>query len=435
MIMNQNESQPQTQLAADEINLIDLIYPIIKHIKFLIVFCLVCVLLAGIITVFISKTYSAKAVLLLEKQGSAADSGIGAAFLQQFGIAGLMGNGGVSGDTFLAVLKSKELTREVFKHYHYFDIRGISLRNQESVIQSFSENVSANQDKIQPIISIMIEGSDPVLVADITNTYAIALDKFNQTNTITSAQRMRKYIEGRLRSANKELDEIQAAFQKFQEKNKAVSISKQAEATMMVLSELEAQRVATEVELSAKKRFFTRANIEIGELEAKMSALQKRIDQLTYSKEASVPIENEKGKVQFYIPLTQIPELDFDESKLLLNVKAKTNVVGMLTAQLEQAKLDEAKNIATINLLDPAKVPERPIKPKWILNLVVAGILSLFLGVFSIFIMEFFRKLDQDPINAAKWQEIKKRTKDAGLFMRKSSWGIFSEKAHTRSKR
>ncbi|TAL22174.1 MAG: hypothetical protein EPN94_11620, partial [Nitrospirae bacterium] len=171
------------------------------------------------------------------------------------------------------------------------------------------------------------------------------------------------------------------------------------------------------VERSAKQKFYKGSHIEMSQLDAQMEALQKNIDALTYSKEGSVPIQGEEGKLEFYIPLTSVPGLNFDEGKLLLNVKAKTGVITLLTSQLEQAKLDEAKNIPTINTLEWAYPPERPVKPKVAMNVILGFVVSLFLGIFIIFFMEFIQRMDQDPETAPKWLEMKKGI--AGLYKRK----------------
>jgi uncharacterized protein involved in exopolysaccharide biosynthesis len=177
---------------------------------------------------------------------------------------------------------------------------------------------------------------------------------------------------------------------------------------------MESQRVSLEVEKAAKEKFYKGPHIEIEQLEAQMEALQKNINRLTYSEEASVPLETEKGKVEFYIPLTRIPALNFDESRLLLDVKAKTGVVTMLTTQLEQARLEEARDIPTITTLEWAAPPEEPVKPKIKLNIILSFIVALFLGIFIVFFMEFTERMDQDPEAAPKWREMKKGV--AGLM-------------------
>lgn len=80
----------------------------------------------------------------------------------------------------------------------------------------------------------------------------------------------------------------------------------------------------------------------------------------------------------------------------------------MLTTQLEQAKLDEAKDMPTINTLEIAEPPQSQVKPKIKLNVVLGFLVSLFIGIFIIFIIEFTQRMNQDPESAPKWKKIKK---------------------------
>ncbi|RPI77888.1 MAG: hypothetical protein EHM45_07510 [Desulfobacteraceae bacterium] len=406
--MNVSEQNNKSGVSEGTINLIEIIYSIYRHRKVLVLFCLFCMLTAGIASYFMPSIYSATAILLLENKGDGPSGELKAAFLSQFGVAGLEEVDAGKSEVFLAILKSKELSGEVLRRYHYLHRMGIDLQNIDASALSFSKTVKVSKSKSQPTIDIIMEGKDPVLLADLVNSYAVSLDKFNRMYTITSAQHLRKYIESRLMSANKELDEVQNELRKFQEQSRAISISRQAEATLTVLSGLEAQRVSLEVEKAAKEKFFGRPHMEIELLNAKMGAIQRNINHLTYANGSSVPIENEKGKVEFYIPLTMIPGLNFDESKLLLNIKAKTNVVTMLTTQLEQAKLEEAKDISTINLLEAAKPPATPIKPNPKQIIFVAGFVGFFAGLFIIFTMEWIKRIDLTPENSTKWHDMKK---------------------------
>jgi len=404
----------------DEINLIDLIYPIYKRRRFLILFCLITVVAVAIITRQVPKIYEATAVIFPETKSGGSESALKAAFLGQFGIAGV----GISSETpsemFNAVLKSNELAQDVLGRYNYFFINGIYKNSEKIAAGAFADALKVLKDRKNPTLSVTVQSHDPVLAADLANSYIIALDEYNSTNTVTSAQRLQEYIEKRLEAANRELDQAQTDLREFQEKNKAISISQQAEATLKVLSEMEANRIALEVEKAAKEKFYKGSHIEIEQLKAQMEALQKNIDSLTYSKEPKIPLEREIGKIEFYIPLKRIPALNFDESKLLLKVKTKTGVITMLSTQLEQAKLDETKDMPTINVLDWAEPPKWPIKPRLKINVLLSFVISLFIGIFLIFFLEFINRMDQDPETSPKWQEIKKGLINTIFFFKKS---------------
>lgn len=417
--MNEGNKIDQLNQVDDEINLIDLVYPLYKRRRFLILFCMVVVAVVGIVTLRTPKTYEATAVILPEAKGGSGGSELKAAFLEQFGLAGLGGATSTPAEVFESVLKSRELGLGVLKRYNYFSVMGIGNNGEEKVAKSFANGIKVTKSRNEPTLSVSIQSHDPVLAADLANTCVAELDKYNRTNTVTSAQRLRKYIEERLDAANRELAQAQGDLRRFQEESKAISISKQAEATLKVLSELEAQRVAIEVEKAAKEKFYRGPHIEIEQLNAQMEAIQKNIDRLTYSEEPRVSVEREKDKVEFYIPLTQVPALNFDESRLLLKVKAKTGVVTMLTTQLEQAKLDEARDMPTINVLEWAKSPERPIKPRLKLNVMLGAVVGLFVGIFLVFFLEYTHRVGQDPETSPKWQEMRNGLVKSILFFRK----------------
>jgi len=402
----------------DEINLIDLIYPIYQRRKFIICFCLIVAVAAGIWSYFSPKTYEATAVILPSSdQKSSSLLGLSST-LEQIGLTGV-GSSSTSSKSLEAVLKSNELAGEVLRRYNYFSMMGISAKGENKSIKSLAKRVTITTSTKSPTISVSIQDQDPVFASDLANSYVKALDRYNQTNSFTSAGYLRKYIEKRMDEADRELDQAQMQLREFQEKSRAVSISQQGEATIKVLGEMEAKRVALEVEKAAKEKFYKGPHIQIEQLEAQMQALDKNIDNLTYSKAGSVPIEIEEGKVEFYIPLTSIPGLNFDESKLLLKVRAKTSVVTLLTTQLEQARLNEAKDMPTINVLDWSTPPNLPVKPKIKKNIMLSLVVSLFLGIFLVFFMEFINRMDQDPETAPKWLEMKNGM--VGLFKRRGN--------------
>jgi uncharacterized protein involved in exopolysaccharide biosynthesis len=340
--------------------------------------------------------------------------------MEQFGITGLEGMmPGNPSEAFVAVLKSKQVSLEVLKRSNYFVFTGVNKIEAEKQLEEFMEDIEVIKPKETPTISVSLSSHSPILAADLVNTYCVALDRFNLQGTTSSARRLRVYMEGRLQAANKELDQMQDELRKFQEKHHAISISKQAELTVTVLSELEAQRVGLEVEMAAKEKFFSGPHPELEQVKAKIEALQRNIDALTYSRQPVVPLEKEKGNVEFYIPLTKIPGLNFEETKLLLQIKAKTGVVTMLITQLEQAKLDEAKDIPTVNVLDWARPPVEPARPKPLLYAVLSLVVSMFIGVFVILFTEYMKRGYQDPSVSAKWHEMKRGMRKTLFFFKK----------------
>lgn len=66
----------------------------------------------------------------------------------------------------------------------------------------------------------------------------------------------------------------------------------------------------------------------------------------------------------------------------------------LLTREYELAKIEEAKSMPTIQILDEAVVPERKSKPKRTLMVMLSGIVALFVAVFAAFTREYFSKVN-----------------------------------------
>jgi len=262
----------------DEINLIDLIYPIYNRRRFLIRFCLIIAVAVGIWSFFLPKTYKATAIILpvSEDNSGSSLSGLASSLLGQTGLSGLVNLGSASSSssaTFEAVLKSNELAAGVLKRYDYFSMIGVNRKGENKSIKPIVGSLTVTSSEKDPTISISIQSKDPVFASDLANSYVKELDKYNLNNSFTSAGRLRQYVEKRMDEANRELDQAQVELREFQEKNRAISITQQAEATLKVLGEMEAQRVALEVEKQSKEKFFKSSHFEIEQLDAQIDAL------------------------------------------------------------------------------------------------------------------------------------------------------------------
>jgi uncharacterized protein involved in exopolysaccharide biosynthesis len=85
-------------------------------------------------------------------------------------------------------------------------------------------------------------------------------------------------------------------------------------------------------------------------------------------------------------------ELSRIDNLLSRDAKIKEMLFELLTREYEIAKIEEAKSMPTIQVLDSAVVPEKKSKPKRTQMVLLAGVTSLFIGVFVAFIHEYFTR-------------------------------------------
>lgn len=94
--------------------------------------------------------------------------------------------------------------------------------------------------------------------------------------------------------------------------------------------------------------------------------------------------------------LSNLPELGLTLSKLLRDVKVQETIYTMLLSQYEQAKIDETKEVAVVSVLDPAVPPSKKSKPSTVLNVLIAGVSSIFLGIFLAFFLNFWENFKRE---------------------------------------
>ena len=93
--------------------------------------------------------------------------------------------------------------------------------------------------------------------------------------------------------------------------------------------------------------------------------------------------------------MARVPEIGLELVRLTRAMKVGETVVNLLTQQLEHAKINEAKDLPVVQVLDRAVPAERHSWPKLRLNLAIATVVSLMLSVFLVLFVDYIRNLSR----------------------------------------
>ena len=116
--------------------------------------------------------------------------------------------------------------------------------------------------------------------------------------------------------------------------------------------------------------------VEISTLEADVASLKAREIALSNLLEQ---YENQVG---------EIPSKEVMLSRLERDVSLNEENYKMFRQKFEEARISEAGKVGDVTILDPAIVPERPIKPNIMLNVIIGSIIGLILGIAFSFVIE-----------------------------------------------
>ena len=103
-------------------------------------------------------------------------------------------------------------------------------------------------------------------------------------------------------------------------------------------------------------------------------------------------IEIEKTKLKI-VNSKDMPDVEkhFQTSLLLNSIVTERNTRNFLISKISSIK-EDLMNYKGFKIIDSASEPTTPIKPNKKLNIIIAGVLGLFIGIFVAFFLEFWQK-------------------------------------------
>jgi tyrosine-protein kinase Etk/Wzc len=115
-----------------------------------------------------------------------------------------------------------------------------------------------------------------------------------------------------------------------------------------------------------------------------------------------------EGASNALIPKEGMQEAGIEYIRKLRDVKYFETIFDLLARQYEIAKVDEARQGATVQVVDKAIVPDRRSSPRRTLIVLGAAVLGLFLGVVWAFTREGLKRLSNNPAEQSRLELLKK---------------------------
>jgi uncharacterized protein involved in exopolysaccharide biosynthesis len=152
---------------------------------------------------------------------------------------------------------------------------------------------------------------------------------------------------------------------------------------------LRAEIAAREIQLQSMRSFATADNPDVKRLETEIAAARGQL--------AKLERDDQHSGTDVMVPTGQVPRAGLEYLRKYREVKYYETIYELLAKQFEAAKLDESKNAAIVQVLDPANVPERRSKPKRALLSLVALIVLTILAILVVALWEAVEKFRRNP--------------------------------------
>jgi len=301
-------------------------------------------------------------------------------------------------------------------------------RYKQDARKKLNSRTDVGEDRKSGVISLTVMDQNPQRARDIAQAYVEELNHLVSQVSTSSARRERIFIEQRLTSVKSDLEDAEKQFSAFASKNSALDIKEQTKAMVESAGLLQGQLIASQSELQSLEQIYTSNNVRVRSLQARVDELKRQAQKLQGT-DASLASDAAQPD-QMYPPIRKLPLLGVEWADLYRRMKIQETVYELLNQQYELARIQEAKEVPTVNVIDPANLPEKKSGPHRVLIIVLLTVLSLAGAVVWMFGSERIKSLEHaDPRRqlAMRAAESLKRLRDRIANLRFRNRSDFSK--------
>ena len=371
-------------IGSDEINLLEYFSVLSKRKRFIGALTVGVFVLSIVGSLLLPDRFAATARVMQGAQDNSMKVSMMAALPDGLGSAagGLFGKS--STDAWVGILESNSVRDGIIKRFGLREAYGKD--TIEDTRKELGGNISVVNTK-EDVVVITVEDEDPRKAAAMANAFVDELDRINRDAVMTSGKSTRLFVEKRLVETKGELTRIEDGIRAFQMANKALKLDDQSAAIIESFGDLRGRLAAKEVELQVLRSYATDSNPQVQTIRAEIGGLRR---QLTDAQEGTLS--------DTFIPTNRIPDLSLQYARLLRDAKVQETLFELLTQQYELARIQEAKDSPTIQVLDLATVPEKKSGPKRGLIVALATLSALVLTSIWAFIAEYLAGMKNSAI-------------------------------------
>ncbi len=344
---------------------------------------------------------------------------------------------------------------------------------ETTLVNQFLGRLNIEPIRNSRLVKIHFDSNDPELSTQVPNTLATAYIQQNLETRFIATQQAKEWLNGQLDDLKAKVERADEVLQAFGAQHDIISLEEKENVTMLRLTELNTALTKAESERMAKEALYKQTKDgnfdsipsilenrlimdlkqayvqleaqymklsetfkpeypEMVRLKSQMQTVQKRIDAEINKIIAGIKNDYESNlrresllRDAFEKQKTKAQEMK--ERAIQYNIlkrEADTNreLYKGLLQRMKEAGVSAGIMASNIQVIDQAELPTKPYKPNMKLNLLLAAVVGLFLGVGLAF---FFEYLD----NTVKTPE------DLEQLIRLPSFGMVPEISYERRRR
>ncbi|MFW9711727.1 polysaccharide biosynthesis tyrosine autokinase [Vibrio parahaemolyticus] len=255
----------------------------------------------------------------------------------------------------------------------------VSKISKLDAINKLQENLSISErGKQTGIISLSFSGEDRTKIQAILNDISQNYFLQNVQRNSAEAEQSLEFLKGHLPDIKIKLTASEDVLNRFRQENESIDLGLEAQSTLKVMVELEAQLNELTFKESEISQRFTQDH------PAYKSLLDKRQTLL-------------KEKERLNKQVQKLPKTQREVLRMTRDVEVNQQIYIQLLNKVQELNIIKAGTVGNVRILDSAQSFSKPIKPKKALIVVLATLLGGMAGVAFVLIRAAFHRGVETP--------------------------------------
>lgn len=349
-------------------------------------FCVAVVI--AIITLFIPNKYSSTANLLPSQRPS-----FGLDLFSEDGGLQSIASSVLSGETeesnrYIILLSSFSTSQKVIKRFDLMDQYESEL--MIDAVEELSDRTTFESMEEGNFL-ITVEDEDSVQARDMAEYYVEILNELNTEIVSKDARLYREFIEKRYLKSVEDISRLKNETISFQKEYGVFQLPEQAKEYFSIISALTVKELETEVKLALLEETVQKESPSYQAAQSELSAINQKL----------ADVYNDTSNTNLLLNFGNLSEVGARYFELNLEKEIQTEIQKFLLPLYEQAKMEEAKSLPIVSIVDAPRVPEEKSSPKRSLIVISAGI-TAFILVLIYFILRLSIKTNREYLQYLK---------------------------------
>ena len=237
-------------------------------------------------------------------------------------------------DVYVEILNSRRLHEAMVRKFDLMKVYDMG-NKMDGTLKELALHVDAKAEATG-IVAVSVEDTDKQRAADMANFLVSELDRFNRETLQTRGKRTRQFLEARIKELDQRMEAAEARLTQYERLHKVV-VATDASA-VQGLSDVVAKKLSLQVKRAYMESYSAPGSPSVKEMDAEIEAFDRE--------------------------LTRLPEVKNEGARLALDAEIQHKLFTFLTAQYEEARVEEMRDTPTVTVLDVARAPEVRTRPK-----------------------------------------------------------------------